>query len=361
VKKLFKNSRTPYNKVIPIICPASLRRASGGIMEKQYGWGILGLGSIANRFMSGLCLSPRARLAAVASRSPEKSRAFADRHGADKALTSYEALMNDPSVDIVYVATPHPFHLEQAAAALRAGKHVLVEKPACVSSGDFAALSRLAKEKNRFLMEGMWTRFFPVNEKVTQWLAQGRIGRLRQVQAALSSPSTPGDGQSRIYRPDLAGGALLDVGVYPIAYADLCYAQAPDRIAALAEWTGTGVDGLSNYLLHYPCGGSALLSGGINCYQKDTAWLWGEQGHIEVPDFWHPGRAVLTFGEQQECYESPIENEGFQYEIEHVHQCLDQGLLQSPVMDHASSLRVLSICDEIRRQLPLRFPFETEQ
>ena len=327
-------------------------------MKKQYGWGILGPGSIAGRFMTGLSLVPGARLAAVASRSGDKARDFAQRHGAQKALTSYEALVGDEDVDIVYIATPHPFHFEQAVMALKAGKHVLVEKPACVSASDFAALSQLAREQNCFLMEAMWSRFFPVNRKVSEWLAAGRIGQLCQVQAAFSYGSTMGDGQSRIYSPALAGGALMDVGVYPIAYADLCYGETPDKIAALAEFAPTGVDALSNYLLHYPGGGSALLSSGISCYQKDTAWLWGDAGHIEVPDFWHPSRAILTHGQHQEVFESPIQNEGFQYEIEHLHQCLDQGLIQSPIMDHAATIRILSICDEIRRQLPLVYPFE---
>ncbi len=327
-------------------------------MAKSYRWGILGLGSIANRFMSGLSLVERAQLYAVASRSMEKAQAFQAKYHAYKALDSYEALVQDPQVDIVYVATPHPMHLRHALLALTAGKHVLVEKPVCVNTAELDQLCQTAKQQNRFVMEAMWTRFFPVNLQVVQWLRQGRIGSLRQVQAAFSYGSQMGDGQSRIYNPQLAGGALMDVGVYPLSYADMCYDQPPEQIAALADFTPTGVDALSNYLLTYPGGGSAMLSGGISCYQRDTAFLWGDQGSIEVPDFWHPTRAVLTTSQGSEVYESPVVNEGFQYEIEHVHQCLDQGLTQSPVMSFDVSRRVLAICDTIRQQLGLRFPFE---
>ena len=329
-------------------------------MAKNYRWGVLGLGSIANRFMSGMTLVGRAQLYAVASRSMDKARAFQAKYQAEKALDSYEALVADPQVDIVYVATPHPMHLRHAQMALMAGKHVLVEKPVCVNTAELEQLRQTAQRQGRFAMEAMWTRFFPVNLQVVQWLQQGRIGRLRQVQVAFSYGSQVGDGQSRIYNPQLAGGALMDVGVYPISYADMCYGCAPERIAALADLAPTGVDALSNYLLAYPGGGSAMLSGGISCYQRDTALLWGDEGSIEVPDFWHPSRAVLTTSQGSETYESPVANEGFQYEIEHVHHCLDQGLTQSPVMGFDVSHRVLAICDAIRQQIGLRFPFERE-
>ncbi len=329
-------------------------------MEKCYRWGVLGLGSIANRFMSGMALVERAQLYAVASRSAEKAYAFQAKYHAEKALSSYEALVADPQVDIVYVATPHPMHLRHAQMALKAGKHVLIEKPVCVNTAELDLLRQTADREGRFVMEAMWTRFFPVNLQVVRWLRQGRIGRLRQIQAAFSYGSQMGDGQSRIYNPLLAGGALMDVGVYPISYADMCYGQPPERIAALADFTPTGVDALSNYLLLYPSGGSAMLSGGISCYQRDTALLWGDQGSIEVPDFWHPSRAILTTDQGDEVYESPVANEGFQYEIEHVHQCLDQGLTQSPVMSLDVSRRVLAVCDAIRAQIGLRFPFETQ-
>ncbi len=329
-------------------------------MTKNYRWGILGLGSIANRFMSGMTLVDRAHLYAVASRSRDKAEAFQTKYHAEKALDSYEALVTDPQVDIVYVATPHPMHLRHAQMALMAGKHVLVEKPVCVNIAELDQLQQTAQRQGCFVMEAMWTRFFPANLQVVQWLRQGRIGRLRQVQAAFAYGSQVGDGQSRIYNPQLAGGALMDVGVYPISYADMCYGQAPERIAALADFAPTGVDALSNYLLTYPEGGSAMLSGGISCYQRDTALLWGDAGSIEVPDFWHPSRAILTTDQGSEVYESPVANEGFQYEIEHVHHCLDQGLTQSPVMSLDVSRRVLAICDAIRQQIGLRFPFESE-
>ena len=325
---------------------------------KKYRWGFLGLGSIANRFMSGHSLVDRAELYAVASRDGEKARAFAQKYHACKAYDSYEAMVNDPDVDIVYIATPHPFHLAHARLALEAGKHVLVEKPACVNSRELNALCTLAQTKGLFLMEAMWTRFFPVNIQVVNWLREGRIGRLCQVQAAFAYASEVGDGQSRVYNPHLAGGALMDVGVYPISYADMCYDAAPEAVAALADKAVTGVDSLSNYLLRYPGGGCALLSSAVSCYQKDTAVLWGEKGSIEIPSFWHPDRAILTVNGKSEVFESPVANEGFQYEIEHVHACLDQGLTQSPVMTHAVSQRVMAVCDEIRRQIDLVYPFE---
>ena len=327
---------------------------------KKYRWGILGLGSIANRFMSGHTLVDRAELYAVASRDGGKARAFAQKYHAVKAYDSYEAMVSDPEVDIVYIATPHPFHLAHASLALKAGKHVLVEKPACVNERELAALCALAQQKGLFLMEAMWTRFFPVNRQVIRWLTEGRIGRLGQVQAAFAYASAVGDGKSRVYNPELAGGALLDVGVYPIAYADMCYDAAPEAVAALADKAVTGVDALSNYLLRYPGGGMALLSSAVSCYQKDTAYLWGEKGSIEVPNFWHPSRAVLTVNGRHEVFESPVVNEGFQYEIEHVHSCLDQGLTQSPIMPHATSQRIMAVCDEIRRQIDLVYPFEQE-
>lgn len=323
-------------------------------MSHTVGWGILGAGRIAGRFAAEAKLVPGARLVAVGARSAERAAQFAQQNGVARAYGSYADLVADPEVDAVYVATLHPQHCEHTLLALDAGKAVLCEKPFAVNADQARQMIERARARRLFLMEAMWTRFNPITVQVRQWLADGLIGepRLATIDFGFRAAWDPA---SRILNPTLAGGALLDVGVYVLAYASMIFGR-PAQIRAAAHIGATGVDEQTAMVLKYDGGQLASLTCTVRTSTPQAARIDGTAGAIEVPAFWHATTARLSRPDQP-----PLEatgDHGFRYEIAEVMACLAAGRTESPAMPLDETLAIAETMDEIRRQIGLRYPFE---
>lgn len=319
-------------------------------------WGILGAGKIARAFATDFQYLQQAELVAVASRSPEKSAQFASAFSIPETC-DYAGLYNHPQLDAIYIATPHNFHFEQAAQAMRAGKAVLCEKPVTVHPGQYQQLVALAKQQQVFLMEAMWTYFIPALAEAKNWVTEGRIGELKRIQADFCFPSGPE--VERLWNPALAGGSLLDIGIYPIAFANYFMHQKPQRIQASARLSSTGVDECTGIHLEYSST-SANLYSSIVSKGTNTGYLFGSNGYIKLPSFWRSTAIELYNNEDEliDCFSDGRTTRGFHFEMQHVTDCLLQGLSESPVMSFEESMRIQEIMWEVRQQIGLHFPLE---
>lgn len=324
------------------------------------GWGILATGRIAHSFARDLRRVPGARVAAVGSRRPESAEAFAAEHGGPdcRAHGSYEALVEDPAVDVVYVASPHALHLEHARLALRAGKHVLCEKPLTLNMSEAEAMVALAREQDLFLMEAMWMACHPVVRAVRDGLAEGRFGRPRQLHADLGWVVERSAGD-RLVEPALGAGALLDMGAYPLTLADLLLGPA-EQLTAVAGLSDTGFDLDVAIAGRYAGGATAALTASMTSWSPRTATLATDTGCLELPaDFHHPPYAVWSprDGEPQRVDGAgPLLGSGLGNEAAEVQRCLAAGLRESPLVPHAQTLRLIGQMDELRRQVGVRYP-----
>jgi predicted dehydrogenase len=328
---------------------------------KTIRWGILGLGSIAKAFVTGLRAVPDAQVVAVGSRSLDKAQAFVAQLGASHSVTahgSYAALAADPAVDVIYIATPHPMHLADAVLCMQAGKAVLCEKPIAVNAQQVEQMIAVAQQHKVFLMEAMWTRFLPIMVQVRTWLQQGAIGQPRQVAADFGFRG-PWEPQGRLLNPSYAGGALLDVGIYPISFAAMVFGAHPNYIAGTAHIGSTGVDEQSAISLGYANGGQAALRCAIQTETPQQARIDGTSGSIILHDqFWKATTATLKTNERSETITLPHLGNGYEYEAMEVGRCLRSGLLESPTMTWAESLALMRILDTLRKQWGLRYPME---
>jgi len=321
-------------------------------------WGILATGGIAGKFAEDLRHVPDAEAVAVGSRTRESAEAFAGRHGIPRAYGSYEELVRDPDVDIVYVASIHPAHAEHVLLCLEAGKAVLNEKPFTVNAGEAERLIRTARGRGLFLMEAMWTRYLPAIRKVREWIADGRIGEVRSMNAAFGF-CAPHDPDGRLLNPHKAGGALLDVGIYPVSFASMVFGRQPERIAARARIGETGVDEHNAMLFSYPGGRTATLQSAVRLQLDNHCDIYGTKGKIHIPQFWMAREAVLetSSGETERfAYDGP--RTGYAFEAEEAGRCLREGLTESPDMPLDETLAIMRTMDEIRRQWGLVYPFE---
>ncbi|HHW08475.1 MAG TPA: Gfo/Idh/MocA family oxidoreductase [Firmicutes bacterium] len=327
-------------------------------MKKNIRWGIMGPGNIAHKFAAGLAVVPDAELAAVASRSLEKANAFADKYNIPLRYGSYEDLAADDSIDVVYVATPHSAHLECALLCLEAGRAVLCEKPLTVNAAQAQKLIATARERRVFLMEAMWTRFFPIMKQVEDWLAAGAIGEVRLVSADFGFRGA-WNPEGRLFKPELAGGSLLDVGVYTVSFAEWVMGEPPQRITGLAHLGETGVDEQAAMVLAYNGGRLATLTSAVRTTTIQSAWIYGTGGYIHLPAFWHPTAATLNIpGKEPLKVEIPLLGNGYNYEAAAVNQCLKEGKLECERMPHRESLSILKTMDTLRRQWGLKYPME---
>ena len=322
-------------------------------------WGILGTGKIAKRFMQAAFYVPDAQVVAVSSREQHTADQFGAQYGVPKRYGSYDALLRDPEVEIVYVATPHTLHAENTLAALQAGKHVLCEKPFTVNAQQAEAVIQAARAAGKFAMDGMWTRCFPVVREIARRIQAGELGEIRYLQADFGfRPAF--NPASRLFAPELGGGALLDVGVYPVALAFLVLG-APKQIVSHATLGATGVDELCSMLFLYENGAQAVLSASLQVEMPKQANICGTLARIHMPaPWWKPSEAYLIRNDgATEHLLHPYEGDGLQFEIRHVHDCLRQGLTESPWMPLDETLAIMRVLDTLRAQWGVRYPSDS--
>lgn len=327
-------------------------------VQTTYRWGILGTGAIAQTFAGDLSRVPGAQLVAVGSRTREAAEHFGARFGVPRCHASYEALAMDPEVEVIYIATPHALHHANARMCLEAGKAVLCEKAFTLNAREAADLIALAQERGLFLMEAMWTRFLPMMSHIRGLVAGGRIGELRMVMADFGFRA-PFEPTSRLFDPHLGGGALLDVGIYPVSLASSLLGT-PTRITAMAHLGETGVDEQGGIVFGYEGGKLALLAAALRTRTPTEAHLLGTEGRITLHHPWFiPTRLTLSVdGHPDETREMPFEGSGYQFEAAEVMRCLHEGKTQSDLMPLSETLSIMQTMDEIRRQWGLHYPGE---
>lgn len=321
-------------------------------------WGILGAGSIARRVGNDVTPLSDHTFQAVGSRDKAKADKFGDEFSIPNRHDSYEALVNDPEVDLIYVATPHNFHKEHTLLALNAGKAVLCEKPFTINASEAQVLVDAARQKNLFLMEGMWSRCFPAMHKMRELLRDGAIGDplLLQADFGFRAGVNP---DSRLFNPALGGGGLMDVGVYPVALAFDIFGS-PSKVAGVAHIGSTGVDEVAGMLLGYESGAIATLSTGIRVNTPQVATLIGSEGKIVLPGAWWCPKSVILSrnGKDTETFDFDFERGGFQFEAAHVAECLRAGKTESDLIPLDQSLEIMKTLDTLREQMGVKYPME---
>ncbi|WP_313175126.1 Gfo/Idh/MocA family oxidoreductase [Massilia sp.] len=320
-------------------------------MNQQVRWGILGTGKIARAFATALGALPDAVLAGVASRSQDKADAFAAEFGAAAAYGSYEALAAAADIDLVYIATPHPQHAANALLVLNAGKGALVEKAFTVNAREAEQVVALARAKNLFLMEAMWTRFLPALTEVKRIIAAGEIGEVSQVVADFGFAANFGL-EHRVFNPDLGGGALLDLGIYPLSIA--ASLLGPVRsVQAQAQIGPTGVDVQTGFALRHEGGGMSVCSCSFLARTPGELTVSGTRGHVRMNTMFHRARTVTVALEDgsTRTVETPYLGNGYVHEALEAQRCFRAGLIESPGMTHDETLALMRVMDEIRRQV----------
>jgi predicted dehydrogenase len=319
-------------------------------MDGPVRWGILGTGAIAHAFVSDLRLTDSGVVSAVGSRSQGSADRFADAFDIAARHSSYEALVADPSVDVVYVATPHPMHRENAILALRAGKPVLVEKPFAMNAAEAREIVESARESALFAMEAMWTRFLPHVDVVRDWLARGVLGDIVTVTADHGQWFAE-DPEFRLFAPELGGGALLDLGVYPVSFASMILG-APSRIVAISDPAFTGVDAQTSMVFGYEGGAQAVLTCTLRAKSPTRASIVGTEARIEIDgDFYAPAPVTLI---PRQGDPTPVpsveEGRGLRHEADEVARRLSAGDLESPLMPLDETISIMETMDTVRAQ-----------
>ena len=325
---------------------------------RTFNWAILGPGNIAHKFAADLAQIPLARLHAVASRSLAKAQDFAATHGAPHAVGSYEELLAVPGIDAVYIATPHSEHRAHALLCLRAGLPVLCEKAFAQNAGQAQEMIQVAQERGVFLMEAFWTRFFPAIGHALKLVQTGAIGEVKHLAADFGF-ITDFKPESRLFAPALAGGSLLDIGVYPLFISQL-FLGVPVAVRAVATPAPTGVDMNCTMALAYASGATASLFSTIAATTNNYCVLYGTTGQLHLTGRFHAPSGIEIHRPDQapEVIPYPKIGLGYHYEAAHVQYCLAQGLTESPLLPLAFSLDLMRTLDAVRAEIGLRYPGE---
>jgi predicted dehydrogenase len=326
-------------------------------MAGKVRWAILGAGKIAHAFAKDIQSVKNAELVAVAASDKNRAAIFAGEYNLP-LVYSYDELYNSNEVDAVYIATTHNFHYEQCIECMKNGKHILCEKPVTLNDKQFKELSKLSRERGVFFMEAMWTYFLPAILRAKQWLAEGKIGNLKVIQANFGFPMEK-NSEGRMYNIHLAGGALLDLGVYPVALSTCFTNKKPNSITASGVLTETGVDERTGMILDFGDASTTLFCSMVNI-MDNKAMLYGEKGYIEIPDFFKASTAILydDYHNVLEKFEDDRTTKGYDFEIQHSTDAILQGKIESDVMTHTASNQIQEIMTEVRRQIGLVYPGE---
>lgn len=324
---------------------------------KKIRWGIVGPGNIARKFVRAIKNVNEAELVAVASRVKERGDAFALEFGIPRVFASYEEMAASPEIDAVYIATPHPFHKPCAEIFLNAKKHVLCEKPICINANDARELCECAKKNDVFLMEAMWTRFLPAIIEAQKIVAAGEIGEVRAISADfcyhIEKACCP-----KVFDNGMAGGSLLDVGIYSINAA--CFFEGYD-VKTITSYcrVENGVDTHAAVILGYENGATAIATSALTTYKPESAYVYGSKGHIFIPGFYGAQGLTLNKNGAETVIEKPSIGEGFEEEIIEACKCIAAGKIQSDIHPMADSIKVLEIMDTVRKQNGIVYPSET--
>ncbi len=328
-------------------------------MKKTYNWAILGCGKIARKFSSDLKLLNNARCYAAASTSEQRAAEFAAEFGFEKYYGSYEAMLADPEVDIVYIATPHSHHHQHVLLSLAAGKAVLNEKAFALNHAQAIEMVELARKNKLFLMEAFWTRFQPSFIKTLEIIASGVLGKVKVIRSDFAFRAIK-DPEKRLYNPSLGGGSLLDIGIYPV-FAALSVLGKPKRLKAIASFADTGVEESIGMIFQYPGGEIASLYSSYTTHSFVTTEFNCEKGSIHLARRWMSPTKVTVWrpDQSEEYFEFDNPGFGYQYEAAHVMECLDRGATESNMMPLDFSLLMMETLDRVRYETGIVFPGHT--
>jgi predicted dehydrogenase len=319
-------------------------------------WGFLSAGGIATAVADDFRIAG-INIQAVGARDLAKANEFADKFGIPNRHQGYDALVNDPEVDAVYISTPHPWHHQHALLALNAGKHVLLEKPFTINAREAQEIKELATAKKLFVLEAMWTRFLPSMDAIFAVINSGTLGEIRLVTADHSQylPDVP-----RLWEPELGGGALLDLGIYPVSFA-IRVLGFPERVTAKATLTSQKVDETTSLIFEYANGAQASLTTCMSAAGPVTATVVGTFGRIEIDSSFYNQTSFRVFnqgGEVIQSYDEKIKGIGRQYQGLHLEKCVAAGLLESPTLSVTESVAIMRIMDTVRAQIGVKYPTE---
>ncbi len=322
---------------------------------RKYNWAILGCGKIAAKFSSDLKLLPNARLYATASREQEKARTFAGEFGFEKSYGSYEEMVADPEVDIVYVATPHSHHHSHSILCLEHGKPVLVEKAFALTAQEARQMIAAAHRNKVFLMEAFWTRFQPSFHRLREVIRSGELGKAWMMRSEFCF-HVPYDPHSRLFNLALGGGSLLDIGIYPVFWALQLFGEPAD-IRVTTDLAPTGADRSMAVTFKYPGGEIAQLASSLSAMSDTQTEVWCEKGFIRVRRI-DPQKVVVAVTKKGQAVEETLfEQPGFglYLEAQHVMECLDNELIESPLLPHSFTLLQMKVLDRIRDKAGIRY------
>ncbi len=322
--------------------------------------GILGAGKIAATLAETMNKMPEVECYGVASRNLEKAKKFAEDHGFQHAFGSYEDMLTDGEIELIYIATPHSHHYQHIKMCLDAGKHVLCEKSFTVNEKQAAEVFRMAKEKNLLLTEAIWTRYMPSRKMIDDLLAEKAIGDVNKMTANLNYPLLH---KERIVKPELAGGALLDVGIYPLNFAYMHFGDAVKEMHSAAQMISTGVDGENGMLLLYEDGRMAVLNSGIHGKSDSQGVFYGSEGCMIVENINNPEEIRIYDKDRKLIREIKVPEQisGYEYEITETISCIKEGKLECPSMPHAETLKMMHVMDTLRDTWGMKYPEEIER
>ena len=326
-------------------------------MKKKYNWAILGCGKIARKFASDLKLLPNANLYAAASRNLINARDFANEFKFEVAYGSYEEMLADEKVDVVYVATPHSFHHEHTLLCLNHKKAVLCEKAFAMNKNEAEEMIACSLENDTFLMEAFWTMFQPSFRQAMQILKSGELGELKAVRSDFSFHAHF-DPEKRLYNTNLGGGSLLDIGIYPV-FAAITALGMPETIKTFADFSETGAEESIHILFRYKNGKFANLTSSFASFSPTQTEYLCEKGYLILNPRWYAPTNITIWkegGEVQKIESEHSEGWGYQYEAAHVMDCLDEGRIDSEIMDWQTSLDMMHTLDRIRIDAGIFFP-----
>lgn len=322
--------------------------------------GILGAGSIAGTLAETMNKMPEVDCYGVASRDLEKAKAFAKEHGFAHAFGSYEGMLADDEIELVYIATPHSHHYQHMKMCLDAGKHVLCEKSFTVNAAQAEEIFRIAEDKKLLVTEAIWTRYMPSRKMINDLLDERVIGDVKKLTANLNYPLLD---KERIVKPELAGGALLDVGIYPLNFAYMHFGDQVREIKSAVQLTSAGVDGENGMILLYEDGRMAVLNSGIHGKSDSDGVFYGSTGCMVVENINNP-EAIKIYDTDRNLVREimvPEQISGYEYEITETISCIKEGKLECPSMPHEETLKMMRVMDELRTDWGMKYPDEIEK